>query len=67
MNRIKIWMIRNGLRQSEVANRLGVSRSYLHQVLAGKRKAPHIRRKLVRVVGMPSKLVTEPVQQRRAA
>lgn len=67
MKEIQIWLIRKGLKQADIAKRLGVSRPYLSRVLSGKRKADHVRRKLVRVVGMPARLIRSGVEQRRAA
>ena len=66
MKRIKIWLIRNGRSQAEIARALNVSQVYLHLVLAGKRKAPHIRKKLIREFGLPKKLVGDPTQRRAA-
>lgn len=65
MKRIKIWLIRNGMSQADLARELRISQAYLHLVLAGKRKAPGIRNKLVRECGVPRKLVDLP--ERRAA
>ena len=38
------------LNKSEIARRLNVSPAYISMIFSGKRKAPHIREKIVRII-----------------
>lgn len=67
MKELKIWLIRKGLTQAELARRCKTSRQNLHQALSGRRPNPRLRRKLVEL-GVPARLVQPAAKpQRRAA
>jgi transcriptional regulator with XRE-family HTH domain len=63
---VKVFMLRKGWDQPTVARQLGITKQYLNGILHGKRKALHIRQRLIDEFHFPAKLVAwEP--QRRAA
>lgn len=67
MREIKVWLIRNGLTQAELARRCNTTRQHIYRVLSGRRPNPRLRKQLVEL-GVPAKLVKPaPKPQRRAA
>lgn len=56
MKEIKIWLIRNGLTQAELARQLGTTRQNIYRTLSGRRPNPRMRRKLEEL-GVPARLV----------
>ncbi len=48
---VKKRLIDVGMKQIELAGKLGVSESYISEVLSGKRKAPEMRRRILSVIG----------------
>jgi transcriptional regulator with XRE-family HTH domain len=54
---LKCWLIRHGLSQPKVARQLGITRQYLSDIFKDKRKAPLVRRRLIREIGIPAELV----------
>jgi len=51
--RIKIELLKKGIEAKEIAQKLGVSRSLVYKVIAGRRKNPKVRQALAEVVGIP--------------
>ena len=56
--KIRVWMLENGLRVQDVADRAGVDQSYVSHFLKGRKKAPRIREWLLRQ-GCPAKYLGE--------
>lgn len=59
MLELKIHLIKNGITQLDLARQLGISPQYMSDVVKGRRKAPHIRQRLI-ALGMPAKLPSRP-------
>jgi len=64
MKEIKIWLIRNGLTQAELARQCNTTRQNIYRTLSGRRPNPRLRAKLVEL-GVPARLVRQAT--RRAA
>lgn len=64
---IKIWLLRSGLDQPALARHLGITKQYLNDILHGKRKALHIRRRMVEEFGCPPHLIDWNPQEEFAA
>jgi DNA-binding Xre family transcriptional regulator len=54
---LKVFMLRNGWDQPTLARRLGITKQYLGDILHGKRKALHIRNRMIEELGFPKQLV----------
>jgi transcriptional regulator with XRE-family HTH domain len=54
---IKVFLLRKGLDQPTVARQLGITKQYLNDILHGKRKALHIRNRMVEELGFPPQLI----------
>ncbi len=54
---IRVFMIRHALSIPKISRRLGISTSYVFQVLHSKRPAKHIRQRLILELGFPSELI----------
>jgi len=67
MIELKIFLLRNGLDQPLIASQLGITKQYVSDIFAGKRKALHIRRRMVEEVGIPADLVEWREPDQRAA
>jgi transcriptional regulator with XRE-family HTH domain len=67
MIELKIFLLRNGLDQPLIAAELGITKQYVSDIFAGKRKALHIRRRMVDELGIPAELVAWREPDRRAA
>lgn len=48
--RVKTWLTINGMNQGELARMLGISGAYLSDILHGKRRGEHIRRKITDII-----------------
>ena len=57
MIEITIFLLRKGITRPELARRLGITNQYLHDILHGKRRALHVRSRLVHEFGFPEDLV----------
>lgn len=55
---IKIWLLRKGFSHKDVADGVGVSKSYFSKFLKGEKKAPRIREWLLEQ-GCPAKFFKE--------
>lgn len=67
MLELKIFLLRKGLDQPTVARRLGVSKQYISDIFRGKRKALHIRQRMIDELGFDPALVAwEPVKKKAA-
>jgi transcriptional regulator with XRE-family HTH domain len=67
MLELKILLLQRGITLQSVAHDLGVSRQYLYDILHGKRKALHVRSRLVHEFGFPEHLVEWRSELRSAA
>jgi transcriptional regulator with XRE-family HTH domain len=67
MLELKILLLRRGLTQPELASQLGITKQYLNDILHGKRKALHVRSRLVHEFGFPEHLVEWRSELRSAA
>ena len=67
MIELKIFLLRNGLDQPLIASQLGITKQYVSDIFAGKRKALRIRQRLVDELGIPAELVAWREPERRAA
>jgi transcriptional regulator with XRE-family HTH domain len=54
---LKAHLVGIGLKQTDLAKRLGISTRYASDIVLGKRKAPELRRRMVEEIGLPEKLV----------
>jgi DNA-binding transcriptional regulator LsrR (DeoR family) len=64
---LRILLIRRGLTQAQLADKLGVRREYLNRILVGAKAGYHIRVRLVREFGFPDWILDVPQQSRKAA
>ena len=64
MIEFKIALMRAGLKLSDLAPKLGVSRRYLNYVVTGHRKSLDIRNRLVVEFGLPPEAVFPPPQHK---
>ena len=48
--KVKILLIKRGLRQKDLAKKLGVTESYVSQILKGRRMAAKYREKLMKIL-----------------
>jgi transcriptional regulator with XRE-family HTH domain len=53
----KVALLRRGLTQRQVARKLGISDRYMSDIILGNRKAPRIRARLVKELGLPARAV----------
>ena len=60
--KVRIWMLANGIRGTEVARRLGVTRSTVSHFLAGRRKSQRLKDWFVRE-GCPERFLDERAEQ----
>ena len=51
--RIRMALVSNGLRMSEVARRAGVSNSMVYHVVAGRKRSEKVAKALSRMLGLP--------------
>jgi DNA-binding transcriptional regulator LsrR (DeoR family) len=63
---LQILMLRKGLTQAKLADKLGISRVYCNRVLNGAKGGFRIRVRLVREFGFPD-WILDPAPKRRAA
>jgi len=54
--KVRVWMLKKGLRVQDVADGAGVDQSYVSHFLAGRKKAPKVRSWLLGQ-GCPAKLL----------
>lgn len=62
---IKVFMLQHSLTVRSAAERLGISRSYLHDILSGRYQAAEIRERATLELGFPRSLIT--LQRKRHA
>ncbi len=68
MKAVRIFMLERDLTFQKMADRLGVSKSYIHEVLSGTKKGLRIRQRLIDEIGFNPELVAwaEPVKKKAA-
>lgn len=63
---IKIELLRIGVTQSEIANRLKVSVGSVNDVISGRRITPRIRTAIANAIGKPVEKIWPPTQEKAA-
>lgn len=63
MKAVRIFLLQNDLTFQKVADHLGISKSYAHEVISGSKKALHIRQRLIDELGFPADLVGWPEER----
>jgi transcriptional regulator with XRE-family HTH domain len=63
---LKVLVLRTGLKQHELARRLGVGRAYLSRVLNGHLAGYRVRARLVREFGFPAWILDDAPWKRAA-
>ena len=66
MLELKIYLMKQGVTQYQLAERLGVTQQYVSDVIRGKRKAHGIRHRMVDELGYPAGIVNLPIKKKKA-
>jgi transcriptional regulator with XRE-family HTH domain len=63
---LKVLVLRTGMKQAQLAERLGVGREYLSRVLNGHKAGYRLRTRLVREFGFPVWVLDGPPREKAA-